>query len=81
MEYKRNDQSVLQDYLDEWQQYADAGGCEHSIVGVSPQCAFRVNTRPAGNYIDKDFLYHNRTWGPIVLEDYLYSLYGSKPIK
>ena len=83
MQYKRNDQSILMDYLEEWQQYADAGGCDHhSLVGAWPdQLAFQPTAHMRGNFVDQSFLMNNKVWGPIVLEDYLYSLYGSTPVK
>jgi len=81
MQYKRNNQSVFDDYLAEWQEWMDAGGYGRAVVGDWPRYAFQVDTRPPGNYVDSSFLFNCRTWGPIVLEDYLYSLYGSKPIK
>ncbi|MFA7186221.1 MAG: hypothetical protein WC082_15075 [Victivallales bacterium] len=81
MEYKRNECSVLDDYINEWAEWMDAGGYDHAVVGDWPRYAFQVNVRPPGNYVDWGFLMNNRTWGPIVLEDYLFDLYEGKPIK
>lgn len=81
MKYQWNQQSVFDDYMAEWQAYVNAGGNYHSVVGISSESAFQVTTQTPGNYVDWGFLYHNKTWCQVVYEDYLYTLYRSRPIK
>ena len=81
MEFRRNNQSIFQDYIDEWQGWADAGGYDHAVIGDWPRYAFQLNAQTPGNYVDKDFLYHNRTWCQAVLVDFLEDLYGAKEVK
>ena len=50
MKYERNQQSVLQDFFDEWETYANAGGYDCSIVGAWPdQLAFQPTAHMRGN--------------------------------
>ena len=82
MEYERNDQSILQDYIDAWQEWTRTNGCGHAVVeGWPDQLAFQPTAHMRGNFVDQSFLMNNKVWGPVVYEDYLYTLYGSKPIK